>query len=435
MRFIDLFAGLGGFHKGLSDLGHKCVFASEIDSELRELYRLNFNINVEGDIRTIKAQDIPSHDILCAGFPCQPFSKAGSQEGLEDLDRGNLFYDIARILKFHKPTYFILENVPNLISHDDGRTWKIISRTISRLGYNFDFQKLSPHQFGIPQIRERVFIIGSKKSIDKYTWPEIKSDNKLDIRSILDSPRNAKRVPPRELDCLNLWKEFLDRIPANSKLPSFPIWTMEFGATYPYEDIIPYNCSSKRLNNYLGQFGESLYGMSRPSQLERIPKYARQKQVNNSFPKWKQNFIRQNREFYLTHKKIIDPLIPELIKLPPSWQKFEWNCQGEKRDLFEYIIQFRASGIRVKRTNFSPALVSSTTTQIPIIGWERRYLTAREGARLQSIEDLILPENGKAYKALGNAVNAKIVSLVAQKLFGIVNSTKKSITYKKKMFA
>lgn len=432
MKFIDLFAGLGGFHRGLVDLGHDCVFASEINLELRELYKLNFNIEAEGDIRKIKEQDIPSHDILCAGFPCQPFSKAGSQEGLDDLDRGNLFYDIGRILKYHKPSYFILENVPNIISHDEGRTWGIIQHILEdKLGYVCDFKKLSPHEFGIPQIRERVFIVGSRRGLSKFDWPLGFTDESLDIRNILDSNTKTKKIPTRELECLFLWQEFLERIPMSTKLPSFPIWSMEFGATYPFEDIIPINCSSKRLNNYLGQFGESLYGMSRQSQIERIPKYSRHKEKSNRFPKWKQNFIRQNREFYENHKNALDPLIPKLAKLPSSWQKFEWNCQGEERDLFNLIIQFRASGIRVKKTNFSPALVSSTTTQVPIIGWERRYLTAKEAARLQSLEDLILPENGKAFKALGNAVNATLVRLVAEKLCGRnpqreINQTKRT---------
>lgn len=419
MRFIDLFAGLGGFHKALSDLGHNCVFASEIDEELQQIYKLNFKTEIQGDIRKIKEKDIPAHDILCAGFPCQPFSKAGIQEGLDDLDRGNLFYDISRILKYHKPSYFILENVPNIISHDGGRTWGIILNILEdKLGYNCDYKKLSPHQFGIPQIRERVFIVGSKKGLKDFEWPLVSKDFEPDISSILESGANAKKVPEREMECLLLWQKFLDLIPESSKLPSFPIWSMEFGASYPFEGVIPFNCSSKLLNNCLGQFGESLYGMSHQNQLERIPKYARNKEKQNRFPKWKQNFIRQNREFYQKNKSFIEPLIPYFMKLPPSWQKFEWNCQGEEREIFNLIIQFRASGIRVKRRNFSPSLVSSTTTQIPIVGWEKRYITAIEGARLQSLEGLILPENGKAFKALGNAVNATIAKLIAKNLIG-----------------
>ncbi len=118
MRFIDLFAGLGGFHLALRELGHECVFASELDEKLREIYLANFGIQPAGDIRNIPLDDIPPHDILCAGFPCQPFSKAGSQEGMNDTERGMLFYEILRIIDYHKPKYIILENVPNIKKHN-----------------------------------------------------------------------------------------------------------------------------------------------------------------------------------------------------------------------------------------------------------------------------------------------------------------------------
>ncbi len=114
LKFIDLFAGLGGFHLALSDLGHKCVFASELNEELRELYVKNYKTKIEGDINEVDINSIPAHDVLCAGFPCQPFSKAGAQLGLNDPANGNLFYKIVEILEKHKPEYVFLENVPNL---------------------------------------------------------------------------------------------------------------------------------------------------------------------------------------------------------------------------------------------------------------------------------------------------------------------------------
>ncbi len=418
MKFIDLFAGLGGFHVALEKLGHQCVFASELDPELRKLYKKNFELNAHGDITIIDEKDIPTHDILCGGFPCQPFSKAGAQEGLNDIDRGTLFHDISRILKYHKPEYFILENVPNLKSHDNGNTWNTIIKVLEdELGYSVRAEKLSPHQFGIPQIRDRIFIVGSLSGLEEFKWPKV-SSNKTNIRSVLSrNPKKAKLVPERELECLNLWQEFLNRIPKTSKLPSFPIWSMEFGATYPFQEIAPFHMTKNDLDEYLGKYGSSLHGMSKASQLERLPKYARDKQKGRQFPKWKQNYIRQNREFYLKHKVEIDPLISQLQKMPPSWQKFEWNCQGEVRNIKKLIVQFRGSGIRVKRPNYSPALVSSTSTQIPIISWENRYLTKREGARLQSLNDIQVPKSdASAFKALGNAVNAKIVQLIASNL-------------------
>ena len=163
-RFIDLFAGIGGFHIAMSQLGGECVFASEIDKFAAETYKQNFNIDSLNDIRTVDALSIPSHDVLCAGFPCQSFSKAGKQGGFDDT-RGTLFFDIKRILVVHKPKYIVLENVRNLVSHDKGRTWKIISKTLKDLGYIITEKPIivSPHQIGVPQLRERVYILGVHK--------------------------------------------------------------------------------------------------------------------------------------------------------------------------------------------------------------------------------------------------------------------------------
>lgn len=128
LRFIDLFAGLGGFHFALSELGHRCVFASELREDLQKLYRVNFpGTRIEGDITKILPKNIPPHDILCAGFPCQPFSQAGKRQGFNDeKDRGNLFYNICDILEYHHPQYVLLENVSNLKGHNEKKYRKNI---------------------------------------------------------------------------------------------------------------------------------------------------------------------------------------------------------------------------------------------------------------------------------------------------------------------
>ena len=123
MKLIDLFAGLGGFHIALNRLGHECVFASELDEGLADLYERNFDLRPLGDIKKIDPASIPKHDILCAGSPCQPFSKAGQQEGLDHPKWGDLFEYVVKIIKYHKPKYILLENVPNLKVHNDGETW------------------------------------------------------------------------------------------------------------------------------------------------------------------------------------------------------------------------------------------------------------------------------------------------------------------------
>jgi len=171
VRFVDLFAGLGGFHIALTRLGHTCVFASELDKNLRDLYEKNFGIKSHGDIRSVRVSDIPSHDILCAGFPCQPFSKAGEQKGFDCPKEGDLFDYVMRIILYHNPRYLIVENVPNLKRHDEGNTWRRLARRLKRAGYNIESAHLSPHQFGIPQIRERVFIVGSRASLREFAWP------------------------------------------------------------------------------------------------------------------------------------------------------------------------------------------------------------------------------------------------------------------------
>lgn len=416
MKFIDLFAGLGGFHVGLRGLGHECVFASEIDPKLVDLYEKNFSIKPAGDIKKISLDEIPKHDILCAGFPCQSFSQAGNRRGLSD-SRGSLFYEIERVLKYHKPKYFILENVPNLFRHNQGRTWQSIERILTKeLNYNIDKAFLSPHEFGIPQYRKRLFIVGSKKGLSHFSWP--KKNHKsipISINTVLDkNPKGARKIPEREWRCIKIWQKFIKAIPANEELPSFPIWTMEFGATYPYIGKPPLGRSGNKLGEYRGSYGIKLKGLSKKIQIENIPKYARSPKP---FPAWKQDFIRQNREFYLKFKKQIDPFLPQIKELPFSWRKFEWNCNGEQRDLTKMILQFRASGLRAKRPNFSPSLIASTATQIPIITWEGRYMMPREAARLQSLEKISLfPNTTASFKSLGNAVNADIVCRIGKNL-------------------
>ena len=173
MKFIDLFAGIGGFRYALESLGCKCIFSSEWDKYCQESYKLNFNETPYGDITQIDEKDIPSFDILCGGFPCQPFSVSGKQRGFSDT-RGTLFFDIARIVSYHKPKVILLENVKNLKAHNGGATFKVISNTLNELNYNIYYKVLNSKNFGLPQNRERIAIICIRKDVDsgKFKFPE-----------------------------------------------------------------------------------------------------------------------------------------------------------------------------------------------------------------------------------------------------------------------
>lgn len=373
MNFIDLFCGIGGFHQALSNLGHTCVFASDIDEKCRRVYEKNYNIKPVGDIIE-HIKDVPPHDIMCGGFPCQPFSKAGFQKGFDD-DRGNLFFVMCKIIEKHRPKYLFLENVKNLTSHDNGNTWRVIAQSLDFLGYK-TFQDpvvLNAMHFGVPQNRERVIIMAKRQDMGPLpTLPTIskrpKSENLPDVLVRGEPPNLSPKMQAVE----SVWNEFLGL--GLPKIPKFPIWT-------------------------------EWWGMDPSENPEMYEKYT----------KW----IDQNHEFYKANIKKLRPWLVKSRK-NPHWigavRKLEWQA-GDFREgdsMNTVLWTARGSGIRVKRPNYIPTLVA--ISHIPVYGPESRTLSPRELLRLQSFPDSFEYEkdNKNIFKQVGNAVNVKMIEQCAR---------------------
>jgi DNA (cytosine-5)-methyltransferase 1 len=398
--FVDLFAGIGGFHAALGALGGHCVYASEWDEDAAKIYERNWNLKPDGDI-TLSANDevmnVPEHDVLVGGFPCQPFSKSGKQQGMDET-RGTLFWNIAKIIQVRKPRIVLLENVRNIAGPRHIHEWKVIIKTLRDLGYRVSEKPMvvSPHNIhpefgGRPQVRERVFIAAT---LIPKGMPNFKSDVEIpNLDSVIqnwnpqnwnlskDLPleklndRNSKKsvvLNETEVEWIEAWNEFvvlMRKKLGKKSLPGFPIWVDEW---------VLY----KKL---------------------RIPK---------GTPKWKENFLRKNSEFYTEHKTLLDKWLKKwdnLEHFPPSRRKLEWQAQDAKT-LWETIMHFRPSGIRAKKPTYVPALVAITQTSI--IGKQKRRITVREGARLQGLPDwydFVDQANPITYKQLGNGVNVGAV--------------------------
>ena len=198
-RFIDLFAGIDGFHIAMSSLGGKAVFASEWDKDAAFVYEKNFGITPAGDITKISEKDIPDHDVLCAGFPCQAFSISGKQLGFED-SRGTLFFDVARIAKEKQPKIMFLENVKNLARHDNGKTLAVIRKTLDEIGYDVFDKVLDASKFGVPQSRKRIYIVCFRKDlkIKRFRFPEEEKLERHLIDLLLPDSETSKYIISRD---------------------------------------------------------------------------------------------------------------------------------------------------------------------------------------------------------------------------------------------
>jgi DNA (cytosine-5)-methyltransferase 1 len=404
---VDLFAGIGGFHAALSAMGGTCEYASEIDENASRIYLRNWGIKPAGDI-TLAANEgkmeVPSHDVLVGGFPCQPFSKSGKQLGMDEA-RGTLFWNIAKIIEVHKPKLVLLENVRNISGPRHTHEWEVIIRTLRELGYRVSSQPLvvSPHKIapefgGRPQFRERVLIaatLSEKKtsalsiepeqldlskiynSWDPQKW-RLKSHLPLE-KNLLKVEKSSLQLSDSEIRWLEAWNEFiliLKKKLGENITHGFPIWVDEW---IHIDDL----------------------------------------QIPRNTPDWKRTFLTKNSEFYTLHKKELDRWLKKwkyLEDFPPSRRKFEWQAQDAK-DLWSTVLHFRPSGIRAKKPTYVPALVAMTQTSV--IASHKRRLSVREAARLQGFPDwfeFIDQADSVSYKQLGNAVNVGVIYNVLKAL-------------------
>jgi DNA (cytosine-5)-methyltransferase 1 len=400
VKFIDLFAGIGGFHAAGEAFGWDCVFANEIDPAASRVYRENWGIDPLGNIheftRGDKKKKIPAHDVIFAGFPCQPFSKSGKQLGMEE-DRGSLFHDIAFIAEKHKPSLLVLENVRNIAGPRHAHEWEYIISKLRSLGYRVSSKPfiVSPHRIppsfgGTPQARERVFIVATKLPSKRHKL--VTDDTPLAFPTDFDrwDPNNwnlfsdlplEKNTPANklkyqlsidEIELLDSWNELVTEMLIQRdglRLPGFPLWSDLWGKT---------------------------------------PIYA----FESSAPSWKKDFESKNIQFYLEHKKLIDTWFarnPNIRSATPSKRKLEWQAQ-DMNSIWEGLIHFRPSGIRVKRPTYVPALVA--ITQTTIIGPFKRRITPIEAARLQGMPSAFSfgsQSEVASYKQLGNGVSVGAV--------------------------
>lgn len=427
-RFIDLFAGIGGFHAAMKAYGGECVYAVEIDTQAANVYEANWGHRALGNI-TLDADDdlgvmnVPPHEVLCAGFPCQPFSKSGAQQGMDEA-RGTLFFNVASIIKANHPNVVLLENVRNLIGPRHEHEWKVIIKTLRDEGYHVSDQAavFSPHLLppwmgGSPQVRERVFITATlapemvaEDLVFGGPWPaaamtdrfprEPGTQERFDPRAdwylddILDDTHSIPgcNLSDAETHWINAWDEFVQimrPLRGDRYLPGHPIWA-EAWLDFP---------EMKRIRWYAEKIS--------------VPNEVTVPRIDGSLPAWKQSHLRKNYDMFARHFEAIIPWAHHwgvyTDRFPASRRKLEWQAQ-ETKSLWDAVMHLRPSGIRAKRSTYLPALVAITQTSI--IGPRERRLSPRETARLQGLPDSFVFPNQPAaatYKQMGNGVNVGAV--------------------------
>ena len=379
LTFIDLFCGIGGFHQALDALEAKCILACDIDEKCRMNYEVNYGVKPVKDIKNINEKMLPDFDILCGGFPCQPFSNGGKKKTFDDK-RGLLFDEIMRIVKEKQPRFLFLENVKHILKVSEGKVLAYIEQQIDQHGYVLERFQMSPHEYGVPQQRERIYFVCVRKDI--YNEIPIQLINKdtsaLTVSDILEDSNSMDNKYYLQGDILNVleaWDEFIKHVDVGETL-SPTILIHDAFKSYTEEEF-------------------------------------------NGLAAWRKEYMIKNRRILEKYKDFIGPWYTkhkELLSKREIYGKLEWQVGKVKENdsIFNYFMQIRQSGIRVRKENYFPTLVA--ISQIPIYGREKRYITPRECARLQSFPDTyrIAPNDKVSYKQFGNSVNVKNVKTVIE---------------------
>lgn len=381
LKFIELFSGIGAFHQAVCSIegvDAECVFAADNDAMCAKVYGDNYGMDSLFDLTDPDKSRIPSHDFCFFSPPCQAFSKSGKRLGFEEA-RGTLIYEVFKILEQHRPRYILMENVRNLATHDHGNTMRVILESLHSLGYRTPREPiiLSPHYFGIPQTRERVFLPGIYDPDDitplEFDWEPFMKKDDCSIDSIIDHAYDDDerlRISEQEERVINAWGAFYDGIDLD--VIGFPIWS----------------------------------------------RYFKECDAEDDMPTWKKDFIDSNKRLYQRNRVFIDGWLEEydVASFNDTQRKFEWQAGKRIESIWDGVVQIRPSGYRVKAPTTLPALVA--IVQIPIICRLKRRLSVRECANLQSFpQDYVMnvPDH-IAYKQLGNSINVETLKRITEKL-------------------
>lgn len=323
--FIDLFAGIGGFHLAMAKAGGKCLFASEWDSAAATVYQTNFGITPCGDITKIAAEEIPAHHILCAGFPCQAFSISGKQQGFEDT-RGTLFFDVARIAKYHQPAILFLENVKNLMRHDGGRTLRVMLQTLEEIGYHAYYKVLNASHYGLPQNRQRLYIVAFRKDlgIASFAFPQ-PSHEPIALRDILEEHPDIEPIQRKDISLdkpkdvpLNIWG---DTHTGSNNYPNKPLQIGKVNKGGQGERIYDISGHGITLSAYGGGVGAKTglfltkEGIRRltPRECARLQGFPEDFQIASNRNQAYQQFGNS------VPVKVLDAILAEIMKLQDIW--------------------------------------------------------------------------------------------------------------------